>query len=274
MPLPSPRRLAAPGEGHETSTQTGFCVHTVRMRSVARSFKPLLWPAARCPSPEDLRPAAGQGRHRTGLCIAAVGNRVLKACDFPLAALDFRGRALYLYSAKTFWWIAFFFAGFALPVARHVDTARLGWHTMPDITLVHVCTCPRPAFTFSLRALPEAHARGGEAEQTRAWKLFLLVTRLSFSARARRAPSDARRCPNECKTSGAGMPCSQQHAMLPTSVALHPRPMPTMMRRTSDAGRSADGGGFGPGHRRHLRSTVRSGPAPTRTAHRHARKCA
>ena len=62
--------------------------------------------------------------------------------------------ALYLYSAKTFWWIAFFFAGFALPVARHVDTARLGWHTMP-VTLVHVCTCPFLAPTAAITAESE-----------------------------------------------------------------------------------------------------------------------
>ena len=36
----------------------------------------------------------------------------------------------------------------------------------------------RQAYTFSLRALRDAHSRAGEAQQTRAWKLFLLVPRL------------------------------------------------------------------------------------------------
>ena len=36
----------------------------------------------------------------------------------------------------------------------------------------------RQAYTFSLRALRDAHSRAGETQQTRAWKLFLLIPRL------------------------------------------------------------------------------------------------
>ena len=36
----------------------------------------------------------------------------------------------------------------------------------------------RQAYTFSLRALRDAHSRSGEVQQARAWKLFLLVPRL------------------------------------------------------------------------------------------------
>ena len=36
----------------------------------------------------------------------------------------------------------------------------------------------RQAYTYSLRALRDAHSRAGEVQQARAWKLFLLVPRL------------------------------------------------------------------------------------------------
>ena len=66
-------------------------------------------------------------------------------------------------------------------------------------------------------------------------------SRACFSAaHGLRAQPDARRCSNGCATSlpGAGLLCSQQHAMLQTSTALPQQPMPTMMTlRASDAGR-------------------------------------
>ena len=97
---------------------------------------------------------------------------------------------------------------------------------------------PTP-YTYSLRALRDAHSRAGEVHQARAWKLFRLVPRLLL-CRARGAQPDARRCSNECATSlpGVGVLCSQQHAMLQTSTALPQQPMPTMMTlRASAAGR-------------------------------------
>ena len=67
------------------------------------------------------------------------------------------------------------------------------------------------------------------------------LSRACFSAaHGLRAQPDARRCSNECATSlpGAGLLCSQQHAMLQTSTALPQQPMPTMMTlRASAAGR-------------------------------------
>ncbi|CAE7843489.1 unnamed protein product [Symbiodinium necroappetens] len=49
----------------------------------------------------------------------------------------------------------------------------------------------RQAYTFSLRALRDAHSRAGEVQQARAWKLFLLVPRLLL-CRARVAGSTGR----------------------------------------------------------------------------------
>ncbi len=62
--------------------------------------------------------------------------------------------------------------------------------------------------------------------------------------------------------------------MLPTNKALHPQPLPTTTRRTSDAGRppARKSDGAKCPERRHLRSIVRPGSAPTRTAHRHPRR--
>ena len=62
--------------------------------------------------------------------------------------------------------------------------------------------------------------------------------------------------------------------MLPTNMALHPQPLPTTTRRTSDAGRppARKSDGAKCPERRHLRSIVRPGSAPTRTAHRHPRR--